>query len=310
MKPETKKVLIYTLVFDALLIIYLGGAFFFSSEVIDFKSRSLEEDRVKRKAESFADFSLPDPEEHSFTNGTETLKAWYFPNSGKRDCGVLLLHGFTSTRWGVLKYAPIFWKMGCSVFAYDHRKHGESTGRYGTFGFYESDDLLAGLKYFESISGIAPERIGVLGESLGAATSILAMAKTDKKYAFLIAESPYQDLDSIVGKKAVDIYGSWVKIFIPVAYFFAEYRADFEIGSVSPLQKAEKIQIPTLIIHSNQDEYTPHEHSVAIHSRMNPDLSHLVLTDWGSEHARSIDDDFFKFEKIVRDFVDKQASDF
>ncbi|MCC5815181.1 MAG: alpha/beta hydrolase [Leptospira sp.] len=309
MKPETKKILIYTFIFDALLIVYLGGAYFFSSEVIDFKQRTMEEDRINQEVENWASFGLPEPEEHSFTNGDITLKAWYFPNSFKRDCGVLLLHGFTGTRWGVMKYAPIFWKRGCSIFAYDHRKHGESDGRYGTFGYYEKYDLLNGLKYFESMSGIAPERIGVLGESLGAATSILALEGNDK-YAFLIAESPYKDLDSIVGKKAVEIYGSWVKLFIPVAYMISEIRADFTIDAVSPITAAKAIKLPTLIIHSNMDDYTPHEHSIEIHKNMNSETSELVLTDWGSKHARSINDDFEKFEAIVLEFLSRHAKDF
>jgi len=307
MNEAKRRIRWFLIPFSICIAVYFGGSYFFAGEIIDFKKRNLEEDRKNEKISGFSDFNLSEPEDHLFTNQEGLkFKAWYFPNSPKR-CGVLLLHGFTGTRWGVMKYAPIFRKLGCEIFAYDHRKHGESEGRFGTFGYYEKYDFLEALEYFEKISGIAPERIGVLGESMGAATAIQGLALANKQYAFLIAESSYKDLDSIIGKKAVDIYGQWVKAFIPMAYWIAEFRADFHIEDVSPMKSVASLRIPVLFIHSDADDYTPSSHSREIYENTGSPIKEIVITDWNSGHALSINDDYERFEKIVISFLRRHS---
>lgn len=306
---KLKKIFLYAIL--PLLILYLGGSYYFAGEIIDFKKRTLEEDRNKLQVEGFSHFQLPNPQSLELKN-KEGLKLamWIFPHPSRKNCTVLLLHGYTSTRWGMLKYAPIFWKKGCNIITYDHRKHGESEGVYGTFGYYEKFDLLDVLEYIENELSIQPNQIGILGESMGAAIGIQALSLTNKNYAFLIAESPFLDLDTIVGKKAVDIYGVWVKPFIPMAYAIAEWRANFKVTEVSPKESISKIQIPILLIHSKQDDYTPYTHSVLLYESLDSPKKKLALTDWGAKHAKSIDDDYLKFEKIVLDFIKEYANNF
>jgi uncharacterized protein len=285
-----------------LLSVYLGGAYFFSGEVINFKQKSLAQDKKNLNITSIGDFGLPQPLEKNFQNGNVSLQSWYFRNPNPKSCGVVLLHGFTGTRWGALKYAPIFWKLGCHIFTYDHRKHGESTGKYGSFGYHEKYDLKKGIEFFIELSNLELDQIGVLGESFGAATA-LQYAGLQERPAFIISESSYKDLDSIVGKRARVLYGSIVKPFVPLAYFFVNWRAEMNILEVSPVLAAERILVPTLIIHSASDDYTPASHSEDIYQALKVTEKQLVLTDWGSKHARSINDDYHKFEKIIFDFL-------
>ncbi|WCL48566.1 alpha/beta hydrolase [Leptospira sp. GIMC2001] len=287
-------------------LLYLGISYFFSSEIVAFKVRAMDEDRNKQTANTLAGFSLPEPEEHSFQNGPIKLKAWYFKNPKGKKCGTILLHGFTGTRWGVMKYAPIFWKRGCSIFAFDHRHHGESSGEFGTFGFYEKFDLENAFDYFSEISGIPEERIGVLGESYGAVTSLL-MAGLGKKVAFVIADSPFSNLKTIIAKKGVDIYGSFVLAFVPTAFLLAENRADFKADEVDAVSCAKNIKVPVLIIHSRSDDYTPHEHSEQIFDAIPGNKKMIALTGWGSAHAKSINDDFNSYESIVVEFLENFA---
>lgn len=309
MNPKNNLFRKFFFVFVPLLFVYVAGSYYFSSQIIDFKPRPLEEDRIRLKKTGFSDFGLPRAQDISFQNDGIDFHAWYFENPKPKPCGVLLVHGYTSTRWGVLKYAPIFWKRGCSIFTYDHRRHGESGGRFGTFGFHEKFDMQTALHSFTEVSGLPPEKIGVLGESLGAATAIQSLSMRGES-AFLIAESPYKDLDSIVGKKAVELYGGWVGIFVPLAYKIAEWRADFRVSDVSPIEMAKNLKIPVLIIHSNTDDYTPYEHSVAIEKNLPPSITKkLVLTDWNASHARSIDKNYDGFEAIVLEFFREAGLD-
>ncbi len=288
-----------------ILTLYIGIAYYFSNQIIKFKKRSLNEEKIELKINSFADFGLSQPLEKSFQSGKLTLQAWYFENKKSKNCGVILVHGIGATRWRILKYAPLFWTRGCHIFTFDHRKHGESSGEYVTYGFHEKYDLKAAVEFFQNLSGLPRKKIGIFGESFGAATA-LQYAALGEPIAFVIAESSYQDLDTIVGKRAEVLYGSYVKIFIPLTYLFVEFRADMKVAQTSPLLAAEKIVVPTLLIHSATDTYTPPSHSEEIYKALKTPHKKLVLTDWGSSHGHSIDDDYEKFKTIVWNFLEEQ----
>ena len=52
--------------------------------------------------------------------------------------------------------------------------------------------------------------------------------------AFVIADSTYPDLKTVIGHQAQQMFGGWIRAFIPVALTMAEWRGDFSIADVSP----------------------------------------------------------------------------
>lgn len=81
------------------------------------------------------------------------------------------------------------------TFIFDSRAHGESQGKYCTYGFYEKKDISAIVDF------IGPKyrnvNIGIWGNSLGAAVAIQAM-EYDSRILFGIIESTFTDLSQIV----------------------------------------------------------------------------------------------------------------
>lgn len=300
---KIQKILLVDFVLSFLLLAYLGGSYYFSGEIIAGKHRSLEEDRVFLKINDFSDFNLPKPEDISFESDGIPLKAWLFRASKPSGCGIILSHGFTSSRWGVLKYAPIFRKYQCHIFTFDHRHHGESGGAYSSFGYHEKEDLKKALEVFSEMVGLETKKIGILGESFGAATGLQFAGKyPDIPIRFLISESGFQDMESIIRKKAVEIYGEPILALAWMALKIAGWRGDFPVEEVSPAEAAKKIQIPVLLVHSDSDEYTPPEHSRIIYENLGTKEKMLVFTDWGAPHARSVDRDPEKFFRILDEF--------
>ncbi|MCW7468198.1 alpha/beta hydrolase [Leptospira kanakyensis] len=300
-----KKILSTFIIF--LTFFLLGAGYYFSTSIVSFPVTSLEEDKTKLKIESVADFGLPEPESIRFQNGSLRLRGWYFKNPKKKKCGVVLLHGHTRTRYGVLKYAPLFWKRGCSLFVYDARHHGESAGEYGTYGFYEKQDLERAIEFFSEISTVPEEQIGIFGASFGAATA-LQYAEGRNDFAFVIADSPYMDMRSIIEKRAVDLYSPLVLFLSPIALSIAELRADFLVDEVSPKKAAKYITIPVLIIHSRTDEFTPVSHSEEIYQNLKSNRKQLLVTDWGAKHCKSIDLRFDEYESVVNTFLKEKTS--
>ncbi|BDA77950.1 exported protein [Leptospira kobayashii] len=288
------------------VILLLSAGYYFSTEMVAFQVRTIDEDHEKSRIKDFKQIGLSEPETLRFQNGTISIQSWFFKNPKKKKCGVILLHGHSGTRWGILKYAPLFWKRGCSLFVYDARHHGESSGEFGTFGYYEKFDLDKGIEYFSEVSGIPEEKIGALGESYGAAT-VLQLANIRKDVAFIIAESSYKDMRTIIQKRAIELYGYPILIVSSVAFQIAELRANFSVEETSPLKAASHISAPVLLIHSKADELTPYEHSVEIFEAIPGKKKKLFITEWGAPHAKSINTNYKEVENSVDAFVKEYA---
>ncbi len=297
-----KALIVIAAVLAVLAVVYLAGSWYFSGIIVAFQPHTLTEEIAKRGLP--ADHGLPAPEEITFQGDGETLAGWYFDNPVDGDCGVIMLHGINSSRYAAQKYAPLFWNRGCDLMMYDHRHHGASTGDYGTYGFYEMQDALAALNWFTTRTGLPHDKIGLQGESYGAATALQTGAlATD--LAFIAADSSYADLETIVKEQAVQQYGSWTSLFAPGALGFAGLRADFAPSQVSPMNSAESLTEPVFLSHSASDQFTLPHHSEDIYAHLPAaTCQRLHLTDWGSEHADSIDDNFTAYQAQMDEFLD------
>jgi hypothetical protein len=291
-----------------LAAVYLAGSWYFSGMIVKFQTQSLEQQRAANGTP--ADFGLPAPEEVTIPGDGVTLAGWYFDNPAGGDCGVILLHGHTGTRYGVLEYAPLFWTRGCDLLLYDHRYHGASTGDYGTYGYFEKEDALAALAWFEQRTALQPGQIGLLGESYGAATALQA-APSAPDLGFVAADSSYEDLQTIIGDQGAQRFGGWTRLFLPGALALSGLRAGFAPSQVSPRLAAPQIAAPVFLSHSATDQYTLPYHSQDIAAQLPAVLcQRLHLTDWGSEHAASIKDDFAAYQAQFEEFLAACAPDF
>lgn len=304
-----KKVLGIAIVLLAVLaVVYVAGSWYFSGMIVKFNAQSLEQQQARHG--SPADYGLPAPEEVTIPGDGVTLAGWYFANPADGDCGVILLHGHTGSRYGMLKYTPLFWPLGCDLLLYDHRFHGASTGDYGTYGFYEKQDALAALAWLQQRTGLPTDQIGLLGESYGAATALQA-GPLAPQLAFIAADSSYRDLESIVTEQAAARFGDWVQLFAPGALGIAGLRANFAPSQVSPQDAADEQTTPIFLSHSASDQYTLPQHSVDIAAQLPATLcSRLHLTDWGARHGDSINDNFGAYQAQFQEFLAACAPEF
>ncbi len=116
------------------------------------------------------------------------IAAWYIPagnGAGATAPTVVLVHGFHATKAGILKYG-----MGLhdafNLVSFDMRNAGRSTGDQTTDGVREQMDMRAVLDWLERTKH--PSHVGVLGNSLGAATA-LAEARDDQRVEALALDS-------------------------------------------------------------------------------------------------------------------------
>jgi pimeloyl-ACP methyl ester carboxylesterase len=113
------------------------------------------------------------------------LAAWYV--RGTNGAALVVMHGAGSTRSNVLDQSGAIAAAGYAVLLIDARGHGDSRGTAMDFGWYGDLDIAAGTEFLASRDEIDPDRIGIVGFSMGGEEAIGAAA-TDPRIRAVIAE--------------------------------------------------------------------------------------------------------------------------
>lgn len=199
---------------------------------------------------------------------------------------LLMIHGgpFTQYGWRVFDEAQVYAEAGYAVVMGNPRGssgYGEAHGRAvrGDVGRVSAADLLALLDEALKRDGLDPERVGVLGGSHGGFMTTWMAAEHGDRFRAAISERAVNAIDSHYGSSDI----GWV---------FAEqlYGDPSTWADQSPLERAHKIDIPMLIIHSEEDWRCPVEQAqrlfVALRSRR-AEVEMLLFPGEGHEMSRS-----------------------
>ncbi len=132
--------------------------------------------RLRISFASPADHDLPFEEVTLTGRDGVKLAGWYIP--GNNQAAVILLHGYSGNRLGVMFHAETLAQAGLGVLMMDLRAHGHSGGR-GTFARGESmiGDMQAMVDYVRDRPEVDPARIGVLGVFVGGTMALQAAAR-------------------------------------------------------------------------------------------------------------------------------------
>jgi dipeptidyl aminopeptidase/acylaminoacyl peptidase len=126
-----------------------------------------------------------------------TLSGWWIPNPNSRRV-LILVHGRYANRMQMLPLVKPLWDRGYNVLLFDLRGHGKSTHVESTYGIKEEWDVIGAARYVKQ-QGYAPESIGVIGWSLGGASTLMAMG-TSNDFAAAVADSAYADSKPLLAR--------------------------------------------------------------------------------------------------------------
>lgn len=118
-----------------------------------------------------------------------TLAGWFLPS--QTGAAVVLTHGAGSTRDAVVAQAEVLASAGYGVLAIDARGHGDSTGRAMDLGWWGETDISAALDTLATLDGVDPERLGLVGLSMGGESAVGA-AGVDGRVRAVVAEGATQ----------------------------------------------------------------------------------------------------------------------
>lgn len=231
---------------------------------------------------------LRPPEELVATSGDGyPVHGWIFRPEGEGPHPVLFtIHGgpFAQYGWSLFDEAQVYVSAGYAVVMCNPRGSNGYGGAHGraiwqAVGTVDADDLLAFLDAALTAPDLDAERVGVMGGSYGGLMTTWLVGHTDR-FTAAISERALNAFDSFAGSSDI----GW--------FFTAGYtggRPD-QVATQSPFSYADKIQTPTMVIHSEQDWRCPVEQGqrlwVAL-KRNGVETEFLLFPGEGHELSRS-----------------------
>ncbi len=169
---------------------------------------------------------------------------------------LLMIHGgpFTQYGWQLFDEAQVYAGAGYAVLYTNPRGssgYGQAHGRavIGNVGEVSTGDLTAILDAALKDPGLDADRVGVLGGSHGGYMTTWLAAHEGGRFKAAVSERAVNAIDSFTGSS-------------DIGYFFADdlYGTDLEQQRrQSPLTYVDQIDIPMLIVHSEEDWRCPIE---------------------------------------------------
>ena len=163
------------------------------------------------------------------------LNAWFIPAEIPRGT-LLFCHGNAGNLSHRVEIIEIFNKLNLNVFIFDYRGYGRSLGSPSEQGLYR--DAQAAYQYLLSRNDIDKDKIVIYGKSIGANVAINLASKVSA--ACLISESGFTSAYDM-GKKLFP--------YLPIKWIITT--------KFDAIEKIKRINIPKLIIHSQNDEIVP-----------------------------------------------------
>lgn len=218
-----------------------------------------------------------------------TLRGWYAPT--KNGAAVITIHGHGGNREGMLDDAALLAARGYGVLLFDLRNSGESDGAVTTLGLLEVNDVRGAMEFVKAQKGVDASRIGLLGQSMGGATAIMAAARIPQARA-VVAESTYTSLEDNITNGVRQVAGLPPFPFAPLVIFFGQQEAGLDITAVRPVDDIASISPrPILIVHGELDETIPVANAHKLYEAAGepkelyvvPNVGHTGLVQAGAE---------------------------
>jgi pimeloyl-ACP methyl ester carboxylesterase len=186
--------------------------------------------------------------------GQVGLAGWYIPaGSGAPPSAptVILTHGWGSNKSGMLDRAALLHETYHLVL-FDFRNHGQSAEASTTQGVRESGDVRAMIDWLEATKG--PDRIAVIGASMGGASALAAAVRDDRIDA-LVVESTHATLANAIQARLdragypLSMPGSWAILLGSLV------RTGEDASSVDPIQAVARLdERPVLLVYGTRDD--------------------------------------------------------
>lgn len=232
------------------------------------------------------------------------LHAHYFPQPNATHRYMILQHGFHGYVKELSYEAKHFYEAGYQLLMPSMRAHGLSGGALITMGLLEHEDTCMWIRYLRAMDPKA--EIYIYGVSMGAATTLLALAEQEGVYVkAAISDCAYST--------AIGVFDSVLKKRLWIPYEWYLYASDdwiyrrtgIMIRESRPVDIVDKITTPVLFIHGDADDLVPCEMVDALYARAICEKERLIIS--GAGHALASSKDPKTYWERVDHFLEQHA---
>jgi pimeloyl-ACP methyl ester carboxylesterase len=202
------------------------------------------------------------------------ISGWFIPaaNELRKGATIVLIHGWPWNRLGevaddlfseitgeqpvdLLRLGFALHQDGYNVLMYDMRNHGESAAAPPVaFGQEEAKDLLGALAYLNARADVAPNRIGVIGFSMGANSLLYALPQTNQIQAGIAVQPATVSVYS--QKYGRDLLGPISTAVLPLSEFMFQVAGGMYFSAYRPsFAAAGAGNTPVLFVQGNNDPW-------------------------------------------------------
>ena len=204
---------------------------------------------------------------------------------------VVFFHGCTTSRteahWIFVKMARALSKNGIMALRFDFRFSGESEGDFQDMTLSdEVSDAIRSVDYLVSDCGADPERIGIVGMSMGGAIGAITAGRLRDRIVSCVLLNPvgrlHEDLSAIAESNNINTSSfpiEWKSLLFGRAFFD-------DLKNINPLEEIVHATCPVLIINGTADTSVSPKRSREYYKtlRNNGQNAELMLID-GADHV-------------------------
>ncbi|NNE92013.1 MAG: alpha/beta fold hydrolase [Verrucomicrobiales bacterium] len=180
---------------------------------------------------------------------------------------VLMIHGRGGIKEDELAMTERFVAAGLRCVIYDTRAHGQSGGRFCTYGHLEVNDAIRVLETADKrfALDLQNEPVFAFGYSLGGAVAVQLLGQHGNRFAAAAVVAPFRDIGDIVAFSGERHSRGWLPgFFAPACVALAEARVGFNSEKIRPVTAALAIETPILIAHGEKDLVIPVSHGRSV----------------------------------------------
>ncbi len=252
----------------------------------------------KKKIEEFN--TLPYENIEILSHDGLKLRGRFFSHDGSKNA-VIIFHGYRSRLESdsslITKYCL---ESGFNVLAVHQRAHGESEGKFITFGVKERLDCKSWVDYTVSRLG-NDTGIMLMGVSMGGATVMMASDLDIPQVKGIFSDCGFSSPEGIF-KVIVKGLGYPVGIAYLILKTGAKLFSGYDPESACAVSSLKRSDIPITIIHSSTDGYVPCYMAKECYDAAKAESKKLIIIP-DANHAYSYFYDTEKYESALNEML-------
>ncbi len=235
------------------------------------------------------------------------LHAYWIPAENPKGT-IILSHGYRSTmRADFSAVFDLYHNLGLNLLVPHQRAHGESQGKYITFGVKESADVLEWIYFHNRKFGKYP--LILSGLSMGASTVLyLADANLPDNVKGIIADCGFTSPAAIIGSVFRSVIHLPAAPTVFVADLFARVIAGFSFYEKDARKSLANAKVPVFMIHGTEDGFVPCQMTEQAYLACSSEKT--ILLAQGADHGLSFLKEKEKYTEMIITFLRKNIEDF